>query len=85
MITTGLRSLSPYIIATRAIAIIKTCNFINLYATCKTSEYDSDMQQVRWLALGGLSLVLLFLIFKDFTLFGTLLVRFYRRKNNSTQ
>jgi hypothetical protein len=34
----------------------------------------------RWLALSGLSLVLLLLILKDFPLLGTLLVRFYCRK-----
>jgi hypothetical protein len=35
----------------------------------------------RWLALSGLSLISFFLIFKDFPLLWTLLVRFYRRKN----
>jgi uncharacterized membrane protein len=40
----------------------------------------SDMHQVRWLALAGLSLVLLVLILVHFTFFGTLLVRFYRRE-----
>jgi hypothetical protein len=34
-----------------------------------------------WLALSGLSLVSFFLIFKDFPLLRTLVVRFYRRKN----
>jgi hypothetical protein len=42
------------------------------------------MHQVRWLALGGLSLVLLVLILVHFTFFGTLLVRFYHRKNITT-
>jgi hypothetical protein len=42
------------------------------------------MHQVRWLALGGLSLVLLVLILVHFTFLGTLLVRFYRRKNITT-
>jgi hypothetical protein len=45
---------------------------------------DSDMHQVRWLALGGLSLVLLVLILVHFTFFGTLLIRFYRQKNITT-
>jgi hypothetical protein len=43
------------------------------------------MQQVRWLALVRLSLVLLVLILVHFTFFGALLVRFYRWKNNNAQ
>jgi hypothetical protein len=38
------------------------------------------MHQVRWLALVGLSLIFLFLVLVHFTLLGTLLVRFYRRR-----
>jgi hypothetical protein len=38
------------------------------------------MHQVRWLALVGLSLTFLLLVLVHFTFFGTLLVRFYRRK-----
>jgi hypothetical protein len=36
---------------------------------------------IRWLALVGLSLISFFLIFKDLPLLRTLVVRFYRRKN----
>jgi hypothetical protein len=43
------------------------------------------MHQVRWLALGGLSLVLLVLILVHFTFFGTLLIRFYRWEINNAQ
>jgi hypothetical protein len=43
------------------------------------------MHQVRWLALAGLSLVLLVLILVHFTFLGTLLVRFYRPENNNAQ
>jgi hypothetical protein len=43
-------------------------------------NYGSDMHQVRWLALVGLSLIFFFLVLVHFTLLGTLLVRFYRRK-----
>jgi hypothetical protein len=43
------------------------------------------MHQFRWLALGGLSLVLLILILVHFTFFGTLLIRFYRQKNSNAQ
>jgi hypothetical protein len=85
MITTGSWSLSQQYNCYRSYNNIKTSNFRILYATCKISEYDLDMQQVRWLALSGLSLVLFFLILKDFPLFGTLLVQFYRQKNNNTQ
>jgi hypothetical protein len=38
------------------------------------------MHQVRWLALVGLSLIFFFLVLVHFTLLGTLLVQFYRRK-----
>jgi hypothetical protein len=40
----------------------------------------SDMHQVRWLALVGLSLISFLLVLVHFTLLGTLLIRFYRRK-----
>jgi hypothetical protein len=64
---------------------INPCPLVKQKETCKCVNRSSDMHQVRWLALVGLSLVLLVLILVHFTFFGTLLVRFYRRKNNNAQ